>query len=94
MKVEFVPKFCYLGNTQGSGGGVVEASRARVRCASAKFKELSPILTVRGASYRIKGRIYSACVHSFLIYGTETWTMNSGIARGVRATPGDTTTEG
>ena len=26
-----------------------------------KFKELSPILTVRGASYRIKGRIYSAC---------------------------------
>ena len=25
------------------------------RCAWAKFKELSPILTVRGASYRIKG---------------------------------------
>ena len=37
------------------------------RC-SAKFKELSPILTVRGASYRIKGRIYSACVQSVLIY--------------------------
>ena len=43
----------------GSGGGVVEAARARVRCAWAKFKELSPILTVRGASYRIKGRIYT-----------------------------------
>ena len=39
------------------GGGVVEAARARVRCAWAKFKELSPILTVRGASYRIKGSI-------------------------------------
>ena len=27
----------------------MEAARARVRCAWAKFKELSPILTVRGA---------------------------------------------
>ena len=38
-------KFCYLGDTLGSGGGVVEAARARVRCAWAKFKEFSPILT-------------------------------------------------
>ena len=67
VKVECVSKFCYLGDTLGSGGGVVEAARARVRCAWAKFKELSPILTVRGASYRIKGRIYSACVQSVLI---------------------------
>ena len=70
--------FCYLGDTLGSGGGVVEASRSRVIYAWAKFKELSPILTVRGASYRIKGRIYSsACVQSVLIYGTETWAMKA-----------------
>ena len=49
-----------------------EAARARVRCAWAKFKELSPILTARGASYRIKGKIYRACVPSVLTYGTET----------------------
>ena len=37
------PNFAtYLGDTLGSGGGVVEAARARVRCAWAKFKELSP----------------------------------------------------
>ena len=54
----------------------MEAARARMRCAWAKFKELSPILTVRGASY-IKGRIYSACVQSVLIYGTETWAMKA-----------------
>ena len=48
-----------------------------MRCAWAKFKELSLILTVRGASYRIKGRIYSACVQSVLIYGTETWAMKA-----------------
>ena len=38
---------CHLGDTLGSCGGVVEVARARVRCAWAKFKELSPILTVR-----------------------------------------------
>ena len=50
VKVVCMSKFCYLGDTLGSVGGVVEAARARVRCAWAKFKELSPILTVRGAS--------------------------------------------
>ena len=55
VKVECVSIFCYLGDTLGSGVGVVEAARATVRCAWAK--ELSPILTVRGASYPIKGRI-------------------------------------
>ena len=52
-----------------------EAARARVRCAWAKFKELSPILMARGASYRIQGKIYKACVQSALTYGTETWAM-------------------
>ena len=52
-----------------------EAARARVRCAWAKFRELYPILTVRGASYRIKGKIYKACVQCVLTYGTETWAM-------------------
>ena len=46
VKVECVSKFCYLGDTLGSGGGVVEVARTRVRCAWANFKELSPILTV------------------------------------------------
>ena len=50
VKLECVPTFCYLGDTLGAGGGVEEATRARVRCAWAKFKELSPILTALGAS--------------------------------------------
>ena len=33
VKVECVSKFCYLGDTLISGGGVVEAAIARVRCA-------------------------------------------------------------
>ena len=61
----------------GAEGGVKEAARARVRCAWARFKELSFILTVRGAWYHIKGKIYRACVQSVLTYGTETWTVKA-----------------
>ena len=50
-----------------------EAARARVRCAWAKFKELSPIRTALGSSYRIKRKIYKACVQSVLTDGTEIW---------------------
>ena len=74
VKLECVPKFCYLGDTLGAGGGLEEVARARVRCAWAKFKELSPILIARSAPYHIKGNIYKAD-QSVLTYGTETWAM-------------------
>ena len=54
MKLECVTKFCYLGNT-GAREGMEEVARARVICAWAKFKELSPILTAQSASYHMKG---------------------------------------
>ena len=59
----------------GAGGGAEEASRARVRCAWGKFTELSPIQTSRGASLKVKGKLYSACVQSVMTYGSETWAM-------------------
>lgn len=73
--VEIVDRFCYLGDMIGAGGGAEEASRARIRCAWAKFRELAPILTSRGLSLRTKGKIYNACVRSVLVYGSETWAM-------------------
>ena len=54
-KLECIKKFCYLGDMIGSGGGSEETARTRVRCAWAKFRELSPILTARGASLIVKG---------------------------------------
>ena len=59
----------------GAGGGAEEASRARVRCAWGKFNELLPILTTRGASLKLKGKIYRTCVQIVLMYGSETWPM-------------------
>ena len=88
VKVECVSKFCYLGDTLGSGGGVVEAARARVRSAWAKFKETFSYFDCAWciASYQRKDLIYSACVQSVLIYGTETWAMKANDLRSLERT--------
>ena len=44
-----------------------------MRSGWAKFKELAPILTSRGASLKVKGRVYRTCVQRVLVYGSETW---------------------
>jgi hypothetical protein len=43
----------------GSGGGAEETSRASVRCASGKCRELAPILTSRDASLKVKEKVYT-----------------------------------
>src|SRR5437867_4295694 len=74
-KIEVVEKFCYLGDVIGKGGGAEESSIARVRCAWGKFMDLKMLLTVRGASLRVKGKIYRVCVQRVLVYESETWAM-------------------
>jgi hypothetical protein len=73
--LECVDKFCYLGDMIGCGGGAADAVRVRVKCAWGKFRELSPILTVRGMSLKMKGKIYVACVQCVMVYGSETWAL-------------------
>ena len=70
-------KFCYLGDMIGSGGGAEDASGMRVKCAWGKFRELSPILTARRASLKLKGKVYRTCVQSVMVYGSETWAMKA-----------------
>src|SRR3989441_5543272 len=74
-KLEVVDKFCYLGDVIGKGGGAEEASRSRVRSAWGKFRDLRMLLRARGASLRVKGKIYRTCVQRVLVYGSETWPM-------------------
>jgi hypothetical protein len=77
-RLEVVDKFCYLGDMLGKAGGAEEASRTRVKCAWGKFRELAPILTTRGASLRLKGKIYRAYFQRVMVYGSETWAMKVG----------------
>ena len=78
VEFEFVARFFYLGDMISAGGGAELSSRIRIRCAWSKFRELSPILTSRGASLSIKGKIYKACVQSVMVYGSETWPIKGG----------------
>jgi len=48
---------------------------ARVRSAWKKFSEYLPILTGKGFSLKLKGKVYATCVRSCLIHGIETWPM-------------------
>ena len=66
-KLKCVSKFWYLGDMIGSRGGF----KARVRCAWGKFRELAPILTSRGASLKVKGKVYSACVQCVMTYAVR-----------------------
>ena len=56
-KFELVDKFCYLRDMLCAEGGVEEASRTRVRSAWGNFNELAPVLTKRGVSLKLKGKI-------------------------------------
>ena len=67
-----VDTLCYLVDMLSAGGGVEEAVRCRVRCAWGKFNAFMLILTMRGTSLKVKGKIYKACVQSVMMYGSET----------------------
>jgi hypothetical protein len=73
--LEKVGKFCYLGDMLNADGGADSAVVARVRSAWKKFRELAPILTFKGASLKIKGKVYESCVRSCMVYGSEVWPM-------------------
>ena len=47
-----------MGDVISSGVGIKEASQTRVRYAWAEFRELSQMLTKRGVSLKIKGKLY------------------------------------
>src|SRR5260221_8826832 len=66
-----------LGDMINADGGADSAVVARVRSAWKKFRELSPILTRKGASLVLKGKVYRSCVRSCMLYGSETWPMRA-----------------
>ena len=75
--LEFVDKFCYLGDTISVGGGAEAATIARTRCGWGKFRELRPLLTMRSLPLHLKGKVYTTCVRRAMIYGSETWPVKS-----------------
>ena len=62
VSLEKVDKFCYLGDILDADGGCDLEVTARVRSAWKKFHEYLPILTGKGFSLKLKGRVYATCV--------------------------------
>ena len=70
VSLEKVDKYCYLGDMLDADGGCDSAVTARVRSAWKKFREYLPILTGKGFSLKVKGKVRSCLMH-----GSETWPM-------------------
>jgi len=72
-KLELVDKFSYLGDMLSVNGDADAAVEARIRIGWNKFKHLVPLLTNNDVSLIIRGRLYSSCVRSSMLHGSETW---------------------
>jgi len=58
--LEVVDKFCYLGDMLSVDGDADAAVETRIRIGRNKFRQLVPLL-------------YSSCVRSSMLHGSETW---------------------
>ena len=71
--LEVVGKFCYLGDMLSVDEDADAAVEARIRIGWNKFRQLVPLLTNRDISLIRRGRLYSSCVRSSKLHGSETW---------------------
>ena len=66
--------FCYLGDILSTGGGCALAIATRCSTDWGKFRKLLPILTSKHVSPSplTRGKVFSACIRSALLHGSET----------------------
>ena len=54
-------------------GDADAAVETRIRIGWNKFRQLVPLLTNKDVSLIMRGRLYSSCVRSSMLPGSETW---------------------
>ena len=54
-------------------GDADAAVEARIRIGRNKFRQLVPLLTKKDVSLIMRGRLYSSCVRSSMLHGSERW---------------------
>ena len=73
-----IVEWFYLGDTigikgvGGGGWGVFDSVTTRIRSGWCNLKDLGPLLASRGLHLGPKRILYSACVRSIMLYGSET----------------------
>ena len=73
--VQTVRNFCYLGDMIGSEGGSDRALKCRTVATWNKWREISGLLCNKNIPLKSRGGVYSACIRSVMLYGTETWSI-------------------
>jgi len=76
-KLELVDKFCYPGDMLSVDGDADAAVEARIRIGWNKFRQLVLLLTNKDVSLIMRGRLYSSCVRSSMLHGSETWPVKN-----------------
>jgi len=78
--LQYQPEFSFsvvhnrniLGDMLSVDGDADAAVEARIRIGWNKFRQLVPLLTNRDISLIRRGRLYSSCVRSSMLHGSET----------------------
>jgi len=68
-----VDTFYHLGDTLSVDGEADAAVEARIQNGWNKFRQSVPVLTNIDISVIMRGRLYSSCVRSTVLHGSETW---------------------
>jgi len=64
--------FCYLGDMLNVDADADAAVETKIRTAWNKFRQLVPLLINKYISLSVRGRLYSSCVQSSRLHGSET----------------------
>ena len=75
--IEEVDFFIYLGSVVDKLGGTDADIKARKGKARSAFKKMKNVWSSAMLSTRIKVRIFNSTIKPVLLYGSETWRMNS-----------------
>jgi len=71
--LELVDKFCNLGDMLSVDGEADAEFETRIRIGWNKFRQLVQLLTNKNMSLIVRRRLYSSCVQSSMLHGSETW---------------------
>jgi len=71
--LELVDKFCYWGDMLSVDGDADAAVKTRIWIGWNKFRQFVSFLTNKNISLTVRGRLYSSCVRSSVLHGSDTW---------------------
>jgi len=71
--LELVDKFCYLGDMLSIDGDADAAVETRIQIGWNKFRQQASVLTIKDISLIVRWKLYSSCVRSGMLHGSETW---------------------